>query len=84
MWITPAEASRTFRDSAAEAAGVATMEADLAYYRRRSAEERSAADRALNAKVRAIHLELASAYEQRTAHLEAHNGNARLRLVSAA
>jgi hypothetical protein len=60
------------------------MEADLAYYRRRSAEERIAAASARNANVREIHLELAAAYEERTATLEAHNGNSRLRLVSAA
>jgi hypothetical protein len=60
------------------------MEADLVYYRRRLAEERSAAALALNGKVRAIHLELAAAYERRTAALEAHNGNSRLHLISAA
>lgn len=60
------------------------MEADLVYYRRRSVEERTAAASTTNAKVREIHLELAAAYEQRTATLEAHNGNSRLHLVSAA
>ena len=60
------------------------MEADLIYYRRRSAEERTAAVSAVNAKVREIHLELAAAYEQRITTLEAHNGNSRLHLVSAA
>jgi hypothetical protein len=60
------------------------MEADLVYYRRRSAEERTAAASSPDANVRRIHLELAAAYEQRTASLEAHNGNFGLRLVSAA
>jgi hypothetical protein len=60
------------------------MEADLVYYRRRSMEERIAAASAVVAKVREVHLELAAAYEQRAAVLEAHNGNSRLHLVSAA
>ena len=60
------------------------MEADLAYYRRRCAEERIAAASAANAKVRQIHLDLAAAYDERTASLDAHNGNSRLHLVSAA
>lgn len=62
----------------------AAVEADLVYYRRRLAEERSAAAASSDAKVRAIHLELAAAYEARTAALSAANGNTTLRLVPAA
>ena len=60
------------------------MEADLVYYRRRAAEERSAAALAINEKARAIHLELAVAYDRRSARVEVPNGNAKLHLVSAA
>ena len=60
------------------------MEADLNYYGRRSAEERAAASAAQDTKVRNVHLELAAAYEQRMAMLEAHNGNPQLHLVPAA
>jgi len=60
------------------------VEVDLVYYRRRSAEERTAAAASHNVKVREIHLELAAAYDQRAATLEAHNGNSTLRLVPAA
>ena len=60
------------------------MEADLVYYRRRSAEEHAAATAARDVKVREIHLELAAAYEQRTSVLEAAHVNIRLHLVSAA
>lgn len=60
------------------------MEADLIYYRRRSAEERAAADAARDARVRDVHLELALAYEKRSASLEVQNGNPKLQLVSAA
>lgn len=62
----------------------AAVEADLIYYRRRSAEERTAAAASRNVKVRDIHLELAARYDQRTATLEAHNGNSTLHLVPAA
>jgi len=60
------------------------MDADLNYYRRRSAEERAAAASARDYKVRDVHLELAAAYEERSAILEAQNGNQRLQLVPAA
>lgn len=60
------------------------MEADLAYYRRRSGEERAAADRAHDIRVRTVHLQLAQAYEEKVAELEAESPGARLRLVPAA
>jgi hypothetical protein len=60
------------------------MEADLAYYRRRSAEEAAAAATALDAKVRSIHLELGRRYAERIAELEAERGAANLHLVTAA
>lgn len=60
------------------------MEADLAYYRRRSGEERAAADRAQDIRVRAVHLQLAQAYEERVAALEAEHPGTRLHLISAA
>lgn len=59
------------------------MEADLVYYRRRSAEEHAAATVARDMKVREIHLELAAAYEQRTTMLEAAHVNTRLHVVNA-
>jgi hypothetical protein len=60
------------------------MEADLAYYRRRLAEETAAAAAALHPKVRQVHLELARGYEGRIAELEAERGRAHLHLVTAA
>jgi hypothetical protein len=60
------------------------MEADVAYYRRRLVEERAAASAAQDAKVRSVHLELAAAYEERSASLEAQNANPKLHLVTAA
>jgi hypothetical protein len=60
------------------------VEGDLVYYRRRSAEERAAAAASRIEKVREIHLELAAAYDQRTARLELQNGNSTLHLVPAA
>jgi len=60
------------------------MDADLDYYRRRSAEERAAAAGARDTKVRDVHLELAAAYDKLSASVEARKGNPRLQLVSAA
>ena len=60
------------------------MEADLVYYRRRSAEEEAAAMAAVDAKVRQIHLELARRYEERISVFEADEARAPLRLVSTA
>jgi hypothetical protein len=83
MWITFYEATRICAGRGLLAGGAA-VEVDLVYYRRRSAEERTAAAASHNVKVREIHLELAAAYDQRTATLEAHNGNSTLHLVPAA
>ncbi|HKP33616.1 MAG TPA: hypothetical protein VJT70_02395 [Sphingomicrobium sp.] len=58
------------------------MEADLVYYRRRSAEEAAAAIAATNAKVRQIHLELGRRYDECIAVFEADAVRAPLRLVS--
>jgi hypothetical protein len=60
------------------------MEADLAHYKRRLAEEGAAAAAALHPKVRKTHFALAAAYEQRIAELEAERGARHLHLVSAA
>ena len=60
------------------------MEKDLAYYRRRSAEEAAAARTATNMAVQAVHGELARLYEERIAGLEASSRGAELRLVTAA
>jgi hypothetical protein len=60
------------------------MEADLAYYRRRSAEETAAARSAPNSAVRAAHRELARRYDDKVASLEARACNAPPHLVSAA
>ena len=64
--------------------GVAAMEADLVYYRRRSAEERAAAVSARNSKVRAVHRELAKHYGERLAALEAEHRRSEIHLVTAA
>jgi hypothetical protein len=60
------------------------MEADLAYYRRRVAEERVAAEAAPNGAARAAHRELARLYGDRIASLEARTEADPLHLVSAA
>ena len=60
------------------------MEADLAYYRRRSAEEAAAAIATADLKVRQIHLELAQRYNDRIAGFEADALRTQLRLVSTA
>ena len=63
---------------------MAAMEAELAYYRRRSAEEAAAADSAELQSVRDAHLELARRYDDRIAALETENGRAGIHLVAAA
>lgn len=60
------------------------MEADLVYFRRRSAEEVRAAGRALDVRVRAVHLDLARRYQERAAELEAQQLDVHLTLVPAA
>lgn len=60
------------------------MEADLVYYRRRSAEERIAAAAAHDPKVRAIHVDLAMRYEDRIDALVAEHRRSEIHLVSAA
>jgi len=60
------------------------METNLAYYRRRLAEERSAELSASHPAVAAAHRELARAYLERMAALEAHTLHPELHLVSAA
>ena len=47
------------------------MEAELKYYRRRSAEESAAAEAARDARVSEIHLELARRYSERISALDA-------------
>ena len=60
------------------------MEADLIYYRRRSAEEAAAAEAAQLPRVREVHLELARGYDARVAELDAEQRRAQIRLVDAA
>jgi hypothetical protein len=60
------------------------MDADLAYYRRRSVEETAAAAAALLPRVRQVHLELAHGYDQRIAALEVEQRQTHLHLVTAA
>jgi hypothetical protein len=59
------------------------MEADLAYYRRRSAAEANAAAAALDPVVRDVHLELVRRYAERVATLEAGRARAPAHLVTA-
>lgn len=59
------------------------MDTDLAYYRRRLAEERAAAHYATHPIVCAAHRDLAREYELRIAAMEAGNGAASIHLVPA-
>jgi hypothetical protein len=60
------------------------MDDNLAYYRRRQAEELAAARSAINPAVRAAHDELACLYDHRIAVLEARVSSPDIHLVSAA
>jgi hypothetical protein len=60
------------------------MEADLAYYQRRSREEAAAAAAAEHQGVRAAHLELRRRYEERIAGLGAEQRRSEIHLISAA
>jgi len=60
------------------------MERDAVYYRRRLAEEKSAAIHATHPKVRGVHLELAAGYEQRLAAVEVRVSEAPIHLVDVA
>jgi hypothetical protein len=60
------------------------MDKDLAYYRRRLAEERTAEDSAVHPAVRAAHHELARGYVVRIAALEQRSRAPELHLVDAA
>jgi hypothetical protein len=60
------------------------MEADLIYFRRRSVQEAAAAAGARDAKVRAVHLELARRYDERVAALAAEMNVSQLHLITAA
>ncbi|HEX8938344.1 MAG TPA: hypothetical protein VF776_08755 [Sphingomicrobium sp.] len=60
------------------------MEADLVYYRRRSAEERTAAAAARDQRVRGVHLDLAMRYDERIVALTAKQRRSEIHLVTAA
>jgi hypothetical protein len=60
------------------------MEADLVYYRRRSAEERAKAAAACDKRVRAVHLDLAVRYDERVVALAAEQRRSEMHLVTAA
>jgi hypothetical protein len=60
------------------------MEADLAYYQQRSAEEAQAAATSVDPKTRDVHLELARRYQERVSTLLAKQRRASIHLVSAA
>jgi hypothetical protein len=57
------------------------MEHEISYYRRRSAEEASAASAAPDPHVRNVHLELCRQYQQRVVALEAQLPRAKVQLV---
>ena len=80
MWITLVSDSLVRRC----VSGVAAMEADLIYYRRRFAEEAAAAKAAQLARVRDVHLELARGYDARVAQLDAEQRRAQIHLIDAA
>jgi len=60
------------------------MEGDLAYYRRRQAEELAAGRSSVNTAARAAHRELARLYDDRIAALEATARVPDIHLVNAA
>lgn len=63
--------------------GLASMQSDLLYYRQRQAAEMAAAATAQDARVSAIHREMARKYEERIRSLNI-QGSVELHLVSAA
>jgi len=71
-------------ESLGPAVGVAGMEADPSYFRRRAVEEIRAAELSADGYVRRIHLELSRQYEQRVAKLEAEVRRAQIHVVDAA
>ena len=83
MWITSV-GRLAWGASTDRAAGVASMEADLAYFQRRMAEEQAAASAAGHPQVRRVHRELAAAYGARLTELDAPDRPLALHLVSAA
>ena len=60
------------------------MDLDLAYYRRRVADEQAAALSAMHSSVQAAHRRLAQLYEARLAELQVDARRAEIHLVSAA
>lgn len=58
------------------------MDVDLAYYRRRTAEERSAAEVASDPLVRAVHLDLARRYDEQILAIEHQDFRPELRIVA--
>ena len=57
------------------------MEADVVYYRRRTAQETAAAEAAIDRKVRQVHLELARRYGERLSALEVGQAGPQLHLI---
>jgi len=64
--------------------GQGGMEADLSYYKRRSAEETAAAATADNEIARQAHLELARRYDREVARLDVELKRASFRVIRAA
>ena len=60
------------------------MERDAIYYRRRMAEERTAAIHAVHPRAREVHLEMSARYEERLTTLEADEEQGPLHLVDVA
>lgn len=84
MWISPVQRLASCASLGWSHRGVAVMEADLIYYRRRAAEERGAAESAPDSFVRAVHLELARRYDERISTLGTKADRPDLRLVLSA
>jgi len=57
------------------------MEADVVYYRRRTAQEMAAAEAAIDRKVRQVHLEMARRYGERLSALEVGQAGPQLHLI---
>ena len=79
MWITSILAARGGTGSVVKGG----VMCEAAYYSRRAQQEREAAMKAADEKVRAVHLELAAAYDARVGKLRA-KPRSTLHIVTAA
>ena len=83
MWIT-SDWRLALGVSLRRPSGGGDIEADLAYFRRRLAQEKAAAEAAGHPKVRQAHLDLAAGYDVRLAEAAALERRDTMHVVSAA